>query len=114
MLLEITAIAKSDGSIQDNIVNALFAPTPLTPKSSSNILSSSLELNPYRLISSSFTFRYVCTFTVSPISPSFSIAVSDINILYPIPFASITIYPFVFTSKLPFIYAYIVFFSSSN
>ena len=35
-----------DGDILDNIVNADFAPTPLTPISCSNILSSSFEQNP--------------------------------------------------------------------
>ena len=44
-----------------------------------------------------------------PVFPNFSIAESDIYILYPNPPTSITIYPVIFISKVPFIYANIIF-----
>ena len=53
--IDITAKAKSVGSQTANIVNAVFAPTPLTPSNNSNIFNSSNVLNPKMLISSSLT-----------------------------------------------------------
>ena len=49
------AIAKSEGCMHESIVKALFAPTPLTDRSNSNILNSSWVLKPYILTSSSLT-----------------------------------------------------------
>ena len=45
-LFVITAKAKLDGEIFDNIVIADLAPIPLTLSNNSNILNSSLVLNP--------------------------------------------------------------------
>ena len=52
---EITAKAKLEGVILDNICIADFAPIPLTESNNSNILSSSFVKKPYRLITSSLT-----------------------------------------------------------
>ena len=52
---DIIANANSVGSHTSSIVIAVFAPTPLTDISNSNILNSSNVLNPNILISSSLT-----------------------------------------------------------
>ena len=55
----ITAKANLEGVIFESIVIADFAPIPPTEISSSNVCSSSFELNPNKLMSSSLTFKYV-------------------------------------------------------
>ena len=46
---------KLDGAIFESIVIADLAPIPLTDNKSSNIVNSSLEIKPYKLILSSLT-----------------------------------------------------------